>query len=126
MKRSGAPSCITNKMEKSQLQISALSGELKYFRVPGPTVENADQNCKWNQLLAFRPTQVIMHLGGNSTNTAANKVERIWNKLTDLRQQLLDSGVRRVFVGQILPMGCVSRFLDPYLTVAKFEELRVQ
>ena len=59
----------------------------------------------------------------NNINTRTTE-QSLVDEILSLRDELLREGVHRVFVGEILPRGDVSRSRDEYLTVDGYDERR--
>ena len=112
-----------DKMGSAGLNIHALGSDVHYYGVPGLGLTAVTSHHKWKEMKKSKPTEVFLHLGGNSINTTTD-TSSIVDGIIQLREELLGEGVRRVFVGEILPRGDVSRSRDPYLTVQGYEDRR--
>ena len=112
-----------DRMGQARLNIHALGVRVRYFGVPGLGLSAAKQHPKWTALKISSPTQVFLHVGGNSIDTKTAE-GTVVDGILSMRDELLEAGVQRVFIGEILPRGDVSRSRDPELTVAAYDEKR--
>ena len=112
-----------NRMGRARLNIHALGSAVTYFGVPGLGLSAVQSHPEWKAMKTFAPTQVFLHLGGNSINTTTTEGTLV-DEILKLREELLRERVRRVFVGEILPRGDVSRSRDPHLTVPIYDDKR--
>ena len=116
-------SSYVKRMGNARMNIHVLGYDVVYFGVPGLRVSAVLTHPRWKELKEFSPTQVFLHVGGNSIDTVTTE-ESVVQGILALRDQLLDEGVQRVFVGEILPRGDVSRSRDRFLTTEIFETKR--
>ena len=112
-----------SRMGSAGLDIHVLGSDINYFGVPGLGLSEVRTHQKWKEMKRTAPTQVLLHVGGNSINTRTTE-QSLVDEILSLRDELLREGVHRVFVGEILPRGDVSRSRDEYLTVDGYDERR--
>lgn len=100
-----------------------------YFKVPaivrffGKGGMRADRipSVIFSELLSFRPDVVFLQLGGNdiSDNCVPNEILK---NITNCVNELRNSGVQRVFVGEILQRGDFRK--APGLDIIRFDRIR--
>lgn len=97
-----------------------VEGEVECFGVGGMRTDSIP-NWLWQKMEEFAPTHVFIHLGGNDISSTSSPRE-IANRLLELRDHFLANGVRKVWVGEIMPRGRFGR--SPGLTGQSFEKQR--
>ena len=112
-----------DKMGSADLGIHVLGTDVHYYGVPGLGLTAVTSHPKWKEMKESKPTEVLLHLGGNAIKTTT-ATSTIVDGIIELREELLREGVRRVFVGEILPRGDVTRSRDPFLTVQGYDDRR--
>jgi len=77
------------------------TGEVRYFGKGGMSTQNISAPL-WDRLIAYSPTHVFIHLGGNDISADVT-AEQIFERVVETVRLLYSSGVRLVFIGKILP-----------------------
>lgn len=97
-------------------------GEVRWFGVPGLRCDSLSEEM-WRRILTYKPDCLFLHVGGNdiTTTTSPNDVVR---KIMDIYCNLKDSGVKSVFVAEVLTRGDFSRSPDKDLTKVIFDKKR--
>lgn len=97
-------------------------GTIKWFGLSGIRIQVFPRPV-FSSIVSFKPDCVFVHMGGNDITTSTTPRD-VSDRLLKFRERLLDCGVKRVYMAEILPRGDFSRSPDQHLDKAIFDRKR--
>lgn len=97
-------------------------GEVKWFGVPGLRSYSLSKEM-WSNIVTFNPDCVFLHVGGNDITTTTRPKDVV-GRIIAICENLKGSGVKSVFVAEVLTRGNFQRSPDRHLNKLIFDKKR--
>lgn len=94
--------------------------EVRWFGVPGLRCDSLTEEM-WRRIMTYKPDCLFLHVGGNDITTTTSPRDVV-RKIINIYGILKDSGVKSVFVAEVLTRGDFSRSPDKDLTKVIFDK----
>lgn len=97
-------------------------GEVKWFGFPGLRTYSLSEEM-WSNIITYNPDCVFLHVGGNDITTSTRPKDVV-GRIIAICERLKDSGVKSVFVAEVLTRGNFQRSPDRHLNKLIFDKKR--
>ncbi|KAK3106075.1 hypothetical protein FSP39_013365 [Pinctada imbricata] len=98
-----------------------LPGYVAFWGRGGMKTDNIPEEI-WEEIADFKPNCIFMHIGGNDISATVNPRD-VAKRILDIRDSLIEKGVKTVFVGEIVRRRPSQKY-TPGLTAQEFDRLR--